>query len=64
MRVKPSRKPPSSTIEIDTAHFVLGGFSLYQAARIFLTSADVEHSLLRMRGCSYDFPAGGTRYGK
>ena len=46
MRVKPSKNPPSSTIEIETAHLFLATAS--QAARIFLTSAEVQHCLVRM----------------
>src|SRR5208283_205452 len=47
MRVKPSRKPPSSTMEIATAQLFLPA-SASQAASIFFTSADVRHGLLRM----------------
>src|ERR1700722_8886417 len=47
MRVNPSRKPPSSTIAIETAQlFFLASASL--AASIVFTSADVRHGLLRM----------------
>src|ERR1700722_19388591 len=49
MRVKPSRNPPSSTIEIETAHLFLAA-SASQAARIFFTSVDVRHCLVRMIG--------------
>src|SRR6202008_616702 len=48
MRRNPSRKPPSSTIEIATAHLFLTA-SASQAASIFLTSDDVRHGLLRIR---------------
>src|SRR5271170_3278232 len=47
MRAKPSRNPPSSTIEIETAHLFLMA-SASQASRIFFTSVEVRHGLLRM----------------
>src|SRR5208282_4638076 len=47
MRSKPIRKPPSSTMEIATAHLFLAA-SASQAISIFFTSANVRHGLLRM----------------
>src|ERR1700730_10221090 len=44
-RSKPTRKPPSSTIEIATAHLFLAA-SASQAASIFFTSANVTHRLV------------------
>src|SRR5262249_7676965 len=44
IRRKPSRKPASSTIEIDTGHLFLAA-SASQAASAFFTSAAVRHCL-------------------
>src|ERR1700675_2484536 len=55
MRAKPSRKPPSSTTEMATAHLFLAA-SASHAASIFFTSVDVRHGLVRIM-----FPGGGVR---
>src|SRR5215469_10577118 len=47
-RAKPSRKPPSSTIEIDTAQLLSAALASH-AASIFLTSAKVRQGLLRIK---------------
>src|SRR5271166_1985729 len=47
IRKKPIRNPPSSTIEIDTAHLFLAA-SASQAARTFFTSDEVRHCLVRI----------------
>src|SRR5580700_3530829 len=47
MRAKPNRKPPSSTIEIATAHLFLAA-SASHADSIFFTSAEVRQCLVRM----------------
>src|SRR6516164_646002 len=47
IRRKPSRNPPSSTIETDTAHLFLAA-SASQAARTFFTSDEVRHCLVRI----------------
>src|SRR6201996_8895497 len=47
MRRNPRRKPPSSTMEIATAHLFLTA-SASQAASIFLTSVAVRQDLVRI----------------
>src|SRR5262249_34695895 len=47
IRRKPSRNPPSSTIEIATDHLFLAA-SASQAARAFFTSAEVRQCLVRI----------------
>jgi hypothetical protein len=53
MRRKPSRKPPSSTTEIETAQLLLAA-SASQAASILFASATVRACLVRINAYSLE----------